>query len=693
MDGVGNAYVTGFTTSSSFPTVNALYRTLRGRKDAFVIKFDVDGRGPLYSTYLGGAADDVGRAIAVDAEGRAYVTGWTASTDFPTMNARYPSLRGYTDAFVIKLDAGGRGPIYSTYLGGSNTTANPGETYAQEGGYGIAVDRDGNTYVTGTARSADFPTISAPHPDFSSGVYDAFLTKLDFSGGGPVYSTYLGGSGWDNGTGLALDEVGNAYVVGATTSNDFPTISALYPDHRGGWKAFITKIASEESSGVPRLAIAVLSQPAAANSGFNISVHAVNGAGLTQSDFQGQVTLRSSLGRISPSAVQLHDGAWTGLVSIDTAACALTITASDGTLNGVSVPVAVPAGNATASLRGSVADTDGAVLAGAIVTVDIGGVQSRIEADSKGHYSVSSLCPGSYRVWASYDGRDGESKPVNIARPGQQLDLTVPSAGCNDKGLTPILLVPGIGGSSTGDGGLYPSLKERDSLTWDSAAWSRNSKSRGLHDPGGIAGWRHLVETLDSQGYKKGCNLFPVPYDWTKPVTRVAEDYLRPAIEHAISVSGKSQVTIVAHSMGGLVARAYIVSSPDHAAKVARLAMVGTPNAGASKAYYLWEGGDLDKADGYAWSELGFWKNTTENLAVDIGYPERLYTTLVFGGGSHRVWDKGKVRSFLHSEVPSGKDLLPTYSFLNKNGSSELLSEIRNDTLLELNGRSFPDSV
>ena len=219
VDGAGNAYVTGFTTSADLPTVNARYPSLWGTEDAFVTKLDPQGQGPVYSTYLGGSSEEGATGIAVDGAGNAYVTGETWSADFPTVNARYPALPGYGDAFVTKLDPHGQGPVYSTFLGGSSSA---------DGGLGIAVDGAGNAYVTGWTLSFDFPTANARYPN-RWGYRDAFVTKFDPRGQGPVYSTYLGGSDGEQGTGIAVDGAGNAYVTGWTASTDFPTVNAHYP--------------------------------------------------------------------------------------------------------------------------------------------------------------------------------------------------------------------------------------------------------------------------------------------------------------------------------------------------------------------------------------------------------------------------------------------------------------------------------
>jgi hypothetical protein len=240
VDGSGNAYITGYTDSSDFPTVNALYETYGGGQfDAFIFKLSADGSQAVYSTYLGGSSRDYGFAIAVDGSGNAYVTGETYSSNFPTVNSVYP-CRGW-DAFIFKLSADGSQAVYSTYLGGSSS----------DYGDAIAVDGSGNAYVTGRTYSSNFPTVNALYLTHGGGVVDAFIFKLSADGSQAVYSTYLGGSGWDEVHGIAVDSSGNAYVTGETLSLDFPTFNARYPNHGGGHRdAFIFKLSADGNQAV-----------------------------------------------------------------------------------------------------------------------------------------------------------------------------------------------------------------------------------------------------------------------------------------------------------------------------------------------------------------------------------------------------------------------------------------------------------
>jgi hypothetical protein len=215
VDEAGNAYVTGETWSTDFPTTAGVFDTSHnGRRDVFVVKMNADGTALTYATFLGGFDDDAGQAIAVDGTGNAYVTGYTYSSDFiasgvPGFDSEFGGLR---DAFVVKLEANGTGLVYASYLGGSG----------EDTGYAIAVGGAGNAYVTGDTFSADFIPPGVTGFDTSIDVYeDAFVVKVNASGTTLVYATYLGGSDSDIGNGLAVDGTGNAYVTGYTYSTDF----------------------------------------------------------------------------------------------------------------------------------------------------------------------------------------------------------------------------------------------------------------------------------------------------------------------------------------------------------------------------------------------------------------------------------------------------------------------------------------
>ena len=194
-----------------------------------------------YSTYFGGSGGDIGNGIAVDSAGNAYITGISNSANFPTSPGSHStSYGGNGDAFVVKLNPAGSTSsssstpqrVYSTYLGGSGT----------DSGNAIAVDAGGDAYVTGSTTSANFTTTSGVFQTALGGASDAFVTELNSTGTGLVYSSYLGGSGDDAGQGIAIDSSNNAYVTGSTQSANFPTITPVQALNAGSSDAFIAKV-------------------------------------------------------------------------------------------------------------------------------------------------------------------------------------------------------------------------------------------------------------------------------------------------------------------------------------------------------------------------------------------------------------------------------------------------------------------
>jgi hypothetical protein len=231
VDGTGNAYLTGSTGSTNFPTVNAAQSGNAGLTDAFIAKLNSTGSALLYSTYLGGGNDDYGNDIAVSS-GRAYVVGDTTSIDLPTVDGFQLAFGGgSTDAFVVKLDATGSALTYLTYLGGNDL----------DQGKAIAVDSLGQATVTGKTAALNFPTVAAFQSSIGGGI-DAFISRLSATGMALSYSSYLGGSASEEGNGVALDEVGNAYLTGSTSSANYPTVNPLQGSYAGGIDAIVAKV-------------------------------------------------------------------------------------------------------------------------------------------------------------------------------------------------------------------------------------------------------------------------------------------------------------------------------------------------------------------------------------------------------------------------------------------------------------------
>lgn len=249
VDDAGNAYITGDTSSSIFPTVAPFDTTLSGTTDAFIVKINPSGSALIYSTYLGGNRTETGIDISVDGSQNAYVTGRTASSDFPVMNAFDSTYSGGTDedAFVVRINAAGSALVYSTYLSGNFGAR----------GCGIAANNNqGFAYVTGTT-STGFPVTSGAFEgtNFNSG----FLTKLCTNCSGAsslVYSTFLAHTGFAEGRSINADVGGNAYVTGNlnSTTTNFATPGAFQTTYGGGSAdAFVEKFNTNVSGDAGRV--------------------------------------------------------------------------------------------------------------------------------------------------------------------------------------------------------------------------------------------------------------------------------------------------------------------------------------------------------------------------------------------------------------------------------------------------------
>ncbi len=241
VDGAGNAYLTGRTFSTAFPTTpGVIDTTYNGGGDAFVAKLNAAGSGLAYSTFIGGSSSDYGYSIAVDTSGNAFVTGETNSPSFPTTAGAFDTTHnGGTDAFAAKLNPTGSALLYSTFVGGG----------ADDYGYGIAVDAAGNAFVTGSSISPTFPTTAGAFDTTHNGGFDAFVTKLNAAGSALAYSTFIGGSASDDVYGLAVDASGNAFVTGETDSTTYPTTAGAFDTtYNGIVDAFVTKLNAAGSS-------------------------------------------------------------------------------------------------------------------------------------------------------------------------------------------------------------------------------------------------------------------------------------------------------------------------------------------------------------------------------------------------------------------------------------------------------------
>lgn len=244
LDESGNPLVTGQAFSSNFPSTAGAYDpSHNGDYDAFVAKLSASGSDLLWCTFLGGSSTDAGISVALDAFGNPVVCGHTYFTDasiFPTTPGAYDtSHNGWEDGFVAKLSASGSTLIWSTFLGGS------GYDYA----WSLALDTSDNPVVSGWTSSSDFPATSQAYDTSYAGAEDVFVTKLSASGSTMLWSTFLGGSDYDDGFSLVLDASDNPVITGLTGSYDFPATAEAHDTSYGGnYDAFVTKLAASGST-------------------------------------------------------------------------------------------------------------------------------------------------------------------------------------------------------------------------------------------------------------------------------------------------------------------------------------------------------------------------------------------------------------------------------------------------------------
>jgi len=241
VDAEGNAYITGYTASTNFPTRQAIQTNIAGTAppgftapavDCFIAKLGPYGSNLVFSTFYGGSGsgyngvgNDVGYGIALDTNNLIYVAGYTYSTNFPTSNTTFTNAGGLEDGFLLKLDAAGTNVIYAMRLGGANSD------FARD----VAVDTSGNPVVIGYTSSTNFPVTPGALQSALNGTTnvsfasDVFISKMSALSGALTYSTFLGGTNSDRGYGLALDATGAAYVTGWTLSADFPRTTTNFP--------------------------------------------------------------------------------------------------------------------------------------------------------------------------------------------------------------------------------------------------------------------------------------------------------------------------------------------------------------------------------------------------------------------------------------------------------------------------------
>ncbi|RIK06107.1 MAG: hypothetical protein DCC49_11725 [Acidobacteria bacterium] len=460
IDGDGNVYLAGITSSTDFPTASPFQATNGGATDAFIAKMNASGSALVYSSYLGGTAGDSGRSIAVDLSDTAYIAGTTSSTTFPTASPFQATFGGgFSDAFVAKVNATGSALVYSSYLGGSSDDSGPS----------IAVDSTGSSYLLGDTSSTDFPTVS-PFQATNGGATDAFVAKMNAAGSALVYSSYLGGDEIDLAGAIAVDLTGNAYLTGSTQSSDFPTSSPFQGAVAGDYDAFVTKVNTAgstllfssylggtlddfgagidvDSAGTAYLTGQTISSDfptvspfQGANAGWNDAYIAkVNAAGsaLVLSSYLGGSDEDAGLAIVAGPGGAAHIGGETGSSDFPTASPfqpSFGGSWNDAFVTKVTDNAAI-SGTFTGGMWGSVSvysKADGSLASYFLITDPSGAWSAEVPASSCGSgggYALLFLPPDSSLQSKWYNLKDNYLVADCVDAPSSGNDMTIPSAG------------------------------------------------------------------------------------------------------------------------------------------------------------------------------------------------------------------------------------------------------------------------
>jgi uncharacterized repeat protein (TIGR01451 family) len=417
LDATDTPYVVGVTSSPNFPVSNAFQPTHGGAQDGFLGKLNAAGTGFVYSTFLGGRGVDQVRDVAVR-QGSAYVVGITDSTDFPLVTPLKSTLQEFDlDAFVTKFTPSGSALEFSTLFGSQ---------FGFDLGLAIALNANGAIYITGQTSSFAFPVLHATQSQLAGNgsTTDAFLTKLNSTGRAIIYSTYLGGSLADLGESIAVDANGNPYVIGTTSSFNFPIANALQGNLNAATDAFVTKF---EADGDLALTKSEVRDPVMVGNSLtyiltvrNLGVAPVTGIALTDTlpasvSFFSATPSQGSCSGTSTVTCNLGDLAQEASATVSIVVTPQSIASISNTATVTSTfPDSIIANNsatqtttisALPSIAGRIADVTGTGTAGVNVLVTGSLTVSGAATDFDGRYQRSELVVGgNYTVTPSRDG-------------------------------------------------------------------------------------------------------------------------------------------------------------------------------------------------------------------------------------------------------------------------------------------------
>ncbi|MBM4054126.1 MAG: hypothetical protein FJ264_05530 [Planctomycetes bacterium] len=397
IDPEGNVYIAGYTESTNLPTTSDAYDTSHnGGSDAFIAKLQGDLSGLLASTYFGGSGNEYvlqyGDSITINPEGNIYVTGWTDSSDFPTMSDSYqPEIQGESDVFVSRLDGNLETLSASTFLGGSRS----------ERSYHIAIDQENKIYITGYSESSDFPTTNTCYDssyndagneeDTARG--DVFVSKLRDTLKKLNSSTFLGGSKEDRGYSLVFDNEGNVYVAGYTSSSDFPLSEDAYETsfQCGDSDVFISLLDHGLSS--------------------------TPGIGSDETPLPSQTPGTTPVSSLTPSPSPTTSPAPTPTLTVTPVVTPSTTTEP--------TPIATPAENR--SIYGTVTNKKtGNLLESVKITLKATstGAKTETTSDNEGFFSFSELATDTYKLTANKKGYKKYKTTIQYES-GEELEFTI----------------------------------------------------------------------------------------------------------------------------------------------------------------------------------------------------------------------------------------------------------------------------